>query len=104
MNPQKNLYTALEVDVSATAEDIQAAYERLLQHLTSGDHGLAPQQAAAQINLLNQAYWTLSDPTRRASYDAARDSVGNEIQFRGNWETRWTPKNSFTIGGLLLLV
>lgn len=103
---QNNFYDILEIDVSASAADIQAAYERLLQHLTSSDHGLPHRQSAERINLLNQAYWTLSDQQRRANYDATLDSPGDEIQFAVEIrETHWTPQKILlvVIGGLIAL-
>lgn len=95
---KKNFYEELELDVSASAEDIQAAYERLLSYLTSGGHGLTQEEARRQINRLNHAYWTLSDQTRRSGYDAALASADSDIQFAVEIrETRWTPQKILLI-------
>ncbi|MBU0593811.1 MAG: DnaJ domain-containing protein [Gammaproteobacteria bacterium] len=106
MNDQKNYYEEMGVEACATMEDIQAAYERLLQHLTSREHGLTQENATRQINLLNHAYWTLSDLARRAGYDAALASSGDNIQFAVEIrEARWTPQKILliVIGGLIAI-
>lgn len=103
---KKSFYEELELDVSASAQDIQVAYERLLSLLTSGQHGLTQEEAGRQINRLNHAYWTLSDPTRRAGYDTALASPDDEIQFAVEIrETRWTPQKILliVIGSLIAI-
>ncbi|PWB48040.1 MAG: hypothetical protein C3F18_11815 [Nitrosomonadales bacterium] len=95
---KKNSYEELELDVSASAEDIQATYERLLSHLTSGRHGLTQEEAGRRINRLNHAYWTLSGQARRAGYDAALAPPDTDIQFAVEIrETRWTPQKILLI-------
>lgn len=106
MKTRKNFYEELDLAVSASAEDIQAAYERLLSHLTSGRHGLTQEEAGRRINRLNQAYWTLSDPARRAGYDVALASPDDDIQFAVEIrEARWTPQKILliVIGSLIAI-
>lgn len=106
MKTRKNYYEELGLAVSASAEDIQAAYERLLSHLTSGSHGLTQEEAGWRINRLNQAYWTLSDQARRAGYDVALASPDDDIQFAVEIrEARWTPQKILliVIGSLVAL-
>ncbi|MDZ7656974.1 MAG: DnaJ domain-containing protein [Sulfurimicrobium sp.] len=67
---KKTLYEILGVTSGATDADIQAAYQRLLQRLESGDSGLDYAEANFQLSLIKQAYWTLSDNMRRSAYDA----------------------------------
>lgn len=106
MKIRKSFYEDLGLGVSASAEDIQAAYERLLRHLTSREHGLTQEKAARQINLINHAYWTLSDHVRRAGYDAALASPNDDIQFAIEIrEARWTPQKTLliVIGSLIAI-
>lgn len=106
MKTRKSFYDELELGVSASAEDIQAAYECLLRHLTAREHGLTEEKAARQINLLNHAYWTLSDPSRRAGYDAALASSDGDIRFAIEIrEARWTPQKIMliVIGSLIAI-
>jgi hypothetical protein len=65
-----DLYRILEVEPNATAEEIQAAYRRLAR---AYHPDLNPRpEAAEQMRSINSAYAILSDPRRRAAYDAGR--------------------------------
>ncbi|MBZ0104309.1 MAG: DnaJ domain-containing protein [Sulfuricella denitrificans] len=106
MKKQQNYYEELELDISASEEDIQTAYDRLLSHLTSGKHGLTQEEAGRKIYQLNHAYWTLSDHARRAGYDTALASSDNDIRFAVEIrEARWTPQKILliVIGGLIAI-
>jgi hypothetical protein len=65
-----NLYEVLQVSVKACPEVVQAAY-RALARSYHPDVNSSP-DAARQMRQLNAAYGVLSDPARRAKYDAMR--------------------------------
>lgn len=70
-----DLYQALGVHPTATLEQIKAAFRRqALRHHPDKNAG-AP-EAAEQFKQVNEAYATLSDPERRALYDASHDGRG----------------------------
>src|SRR5207247_1046762 len=66
----RDLYRVLQVDPLADAEVLEAAYRRLARKYHP-DVSSAP-DAEARMRELNEAYATLRDPIRRASYDRAR--------------------------------
>ena len=62
-------YAALEVPPTATVPEIKRSYRRLVRKY----HPDLNRQALDQhIKLLNEAYAVLSNPTKRAAYDATR--------------------------------
>jgi hypothetical protein len=65
-----NHYDVLQISSTATPEVIQAAY-RALARAYHPDVNAAP-DAARRMRQLNEAYAVLSDPVRRAKYDAVR--------------------------------
>jgi hypothetical protein len=65
-----DLYRVLQVEPHADAEAIQAAYRRLAR-LYHPDLNTQP-GAAERMRAINAAYRVLSDPARRAAYDARR--------------------------------
>jgi DnaJ domain len=65
-----DLYRILQVEPHATAETIQAAYRRLARQYHP-DLNPRP-EAAEHMRSINSAYAVLSDPRRRAAYDAGR--------------------------------
>ncbi|HEX5500336.1 MAG TPA: J domain-containing protein [Thermomicrobiales bacterium] len=66
-----DLYQLLDVAYTATPSEITRAYRRAMKR-THPDRQRAEQRAAAEeeAKQLNLAYSTLSDPNRRAAYDA----------------------------------
>ena len=67
--PETDYYAVLDVSPSATQSEIKRSYHRLARKY----HPDLNQQARDQhIKLLNEAYKTLSDPSRRATYDQQR--------------------------------
>ncbi len=72
-SPSSNLYEVLQVSPEANTEVIRAAY-RTLARSQHPDVNPDP-DATRHMRRLNAAYHVLSDPTRRARYDAARARV-----------------------------
>ena len=65
----KTFYDIFEVDASATPDEIRAAYKRMVQrHHPDKHRGQASSEEL--LKALNYAYNILSDPRKRASYDA----------------------------------
>jgi hypothetical protein len=69
----RDLYRVLQVDPSADADVLEAAYRRLARKYHP-DVSSAP-DAEARMRELNDAYATLRDPVRRATYDRGRDEA-----------------------------
>jgi len=67
---QLNLYEVLQVSAKASPEVVQAAY-RVLARSYHPDVNQSP-NAARMMRQINAAYKVLSDPARRARYDAQR--------------------------------
>lgn len=70
MKNRTTLYDLLGLPPTATEGDIHAAHLRLVRHYQSGQHGLSQDDADNRIKAIKEAWWTLSDSTRRAAYDA----------------------------------
>ena len=70
MSDAPDYYAILQVDPRAEPEVIDAAYRRLAAKYHPDVNG-AP-DAAEQMKQINAAYDVLSDPRRRAAYDAGR--------------------------------
>jgi hypothetical protein len=64
-----NYYDVLEVSPKASAEVLRAAYKSLMQRYHP-DKNRDNQEATQQAARLAQAYEVLSDPAKRAAYDA----------------------------------
>lgn len=71
MKTRTTLYDLLGLPPTATAADIHAAHLRLVHHYQSGPHGMDQTDADNQIKVVKEACWVLSDPGRRAAYDAS---------------------------------
>ncbi|KAE9980931.1 hypothetical protein EG328_011949 [Venturia inaequalis] len=68
-------YKVLEVQSTATQPQIREAYKRAaLKHHPDRVPSDSPERAAKtkKFQAINDAYYTLSDPTRRRDYDATR--------------------------------
>ncbi len=66
-------YKTLQVDPEADTDVIQAAFRRLASRFHP-DRGGGP-EAAARMVALNRAWEILSDPQRRAAFDAERSAM-----------------------------
>src|SRR5438552_13595649 len=62
-------YDELEVSPNASPETIRAAYRSLIQRYHP-DRNQGSRESALRTLRLNEAYAVLSDPVKRASYDA----------------------------------
>lgn len=71
MKTKTTLYDLLGLPPTATGADIHAAQLRLVRHYQSGPHGMDQVDADNQIKVVKEACWILSDPGRRAAYDAS---------------------------------
>lgn len=66
------LYDLLKIPSTSGLAEIEAAHGRLSQQLRqAGAYGLSGDEAQARLKQVDEAYRTLSDPMRRAQYDAA---------------------------------
>ncbi|KAJ4301018.1 hypothetical protein N0V90_003107 [Kalmusia sp. IMI 367209] len=73
--PKVDYYKTLEVSDKATQQQIRDAYKKqALKHHPDRVAADSPERAARtkRFQQINDAYYTLSDPTRRRDYDAAR--------------------------------
>lgn len=67
---QETYYDLFGLSADAELVEITRTYARLSQHLTSGDSPMGPVQAKLRKKLIDRAYEVLSNPDRRAEYDA----------------------------------
>jgi curved DNA-binding protein CbpA len=67
----KDYYAILGVPRNATPEEIKEAYRRLAKEYHP-DKNPSP-EAEERFKLINEAYQVLSDPAKRAEYDALYD-------------------------------
>ena len=72
---EPDYYSILEVAQTASPETIRAAFKSLVQRYHP-DRNPGDATATRQTQLLNDAYSVLSDPLRRADYDARRGRAG----------------------------
>ncbi|KAL1793417.1 hypothetical protein ACET3X_008399 [Alternaria dauci] len=75
MAPPADYYKVLEVDSKATQQQIRDAYKKAaLKHHPDRVPSDSPERASRtkRFQQINDAYYTLSDTTRRRDYDAAR--------------------------------
>ena len=69
VNPERDLYTTLGVAPTATSDEIREAYWRQVR-VQSSDR-----EPGERLRELREAYETLTDPERRARYDATGDGA-----------------------------
>ena len=82
-------YAVLGVAPTATAAEIRARYLELVARYHPDRHGGNPLSdlATEKLARLNRAYETLSDPPRRAAYDARRAGEPSGAAPGTGWET-----------------
>lgn len=89
MPPAKNYYKILQVDPSAEAEVIAAAYKRLSIKYHP-DTNRSP-DAHRRMQEINEAYDVLKDPARRRQYDLNR----GRSTYRETYYEREEPERSY---------
>ncbi len=94
--PLVNHYDVLEVSPRASPAVIKAAYKSLIQRFhpdkNLGDAKLA-REAGLRSSLITQAYETLSDPDKRATYDRGLDQAAGMTRAEATHEATRTPLN-----------
>ncbi len=65
---QYEYYSILEVERTATQEEIKRAYKRKAMELHPDRHG-GDKEKETQFKKVNEAYSTLSDEQKKAHYD-----------------------------------
>jgi molecular chaperone DnaJ len=75
-----DLYAVLEVEPTATPDELKRAYRRLARQLHP-DANPGDPAAEARFKEVSQAYEILSDPERRANYDRFGADVGAQNPF-----------------------
>src|SRR5512146_391385 len=93
----KNYYLILSVTPQATPEEIKSAYRRRALEL----HPDVSSSGSDAFLELQQAYAVLSDPSRRAAYDAQAEQVRARVRERAPRERptrvgRWPSGESFS--------
>lgn len=83
---KKTFYDVLQVSPSADPEIIKAAYRNLCQRYHP-DKNPGNSEAEKILKIINRAYEVLSDPVKRAGYDAALTETDEEQSEQSGAET-----------------
>ncbi|NKX52251.1 J domain-containing protein [Arthrobacter deserti] len=98
-----DLYAVLQVDRTASREEIRRAYRRLLRSLhpdlQSSDAGAGPAgagsvEAARRLRALLEAYAVLGGPERRAEYDRATEPRPSPSRDPDPLLLNWPPRQA----------
>ncbi len=115
MKARTTLYDLLGLTPDATEAEIRAAHLLLVERYQSGKHGLPPVDADNRIKAIKEAYWILSEPGRRAAYDASllQTSAAPPLPLADGGlplkveisDVKWTPGRIMLtiIGGLMIV-
>ena len=82
-------YAVLGVSREATPLQVARAHRRLAKRHHPDLHEGAT-DAAERMRHINEAWWVLSNPTRRADYDRAHPSIGS-MGIGGHWSASRAP-------------
>lgn len=77
-----DLYATLELDKTASADEIKANYRRLAMRWHP-DRNAGSAEAEERFKRISEAYSVLSDPQRRAEYDAQMSGAAAGASFGG---------------------
>ncbi len=115
MKARTTLYDLLGLTPDATEAEIRAAHLLLVERYQSGKRGLPPVDADNRIKAIKEAYWILSEPGRRAAYDASllQTSAAPPLPLADGGlplkveisDVKWTPGRIMLtiIGGLMIV-
>lgn len=80
----KDYYKILEVDPSASQDEIKSQYRFLVQGFHPDKYSSAESKAKAEEKLkqINEAFSTLKDPAKRARYDSERHYYKNNFDYQ----------------------
>lgn len=78
MADKKNYYETLGVEKNASADEIKSAYRRLAKKYHPDLNPNNP-EAAEKFKEINEAYETLSDPTKKSNYDTYGSANPNDF-------------------------
>lgn len=102
MSQEPDYYATLQVHPKAEPEIIDAAYRRLAAKYHP-DVNPGP-DATARMQQINEAYRILSDPARRAAYDARRArAVADPVRHSAPRADPWRQVRSY-VAWLLVLI
>ena len=105
--PVPDYYAALEIPSTATQGEIKRSYRRLVRRYHPDLHSQASDRASEankHIKTLNEAYAVLSNPQKRALYDAQRhkaeerQTVDRQALRRKQEQTKQEPKMTWVEG------
>jgi molecular chaperone DnaJ len=85
---QYEYYTLLEIERTASADEIKRAYKRKAMELHPDRHG-GDKTKEAEFKKVNEAYSTLSDPDKKAHYDRFGSTEGMGGMWGGFGGFQW---------------
>jgi curved DNA-binding protein len=83
-----SLYNVLEVQETASPEDIKKAY-RKLSMTYHPDKNKNSQESTEKIQKINEAYEILGDPDKRREYDMTKNNPFLKNDVRTVWYAAW---------------
>lgn len=89
--PSRDYYEVLNIDRSATQEDIKQAYKKLALKWHPDKNRENPVAAEEMFKLVAEAYATLSDPKKRRAYDRSDCDDADTFGYSGDREREHPP-------------
>ena len=87
MSDKKDYYEVLGVEKNATDEEIKKAYRKMAKKYHPDANPDNKQEAEAKFKEVNEAYETLSDPSKKAQYDSPHQHFGGNNPFGFEFHT-----------------